>query len=83
MSDLAKRIGITYQALYASAEGNPALSTLERIADALGVEVVELFVSSKSRFEGNRRDLTALIDHGGKLYRFDSIDALKGFIHNL
>jgi transcriptional regulator with XRE-family HTH domain len=83
MADIAKRMGITYQALYASVEGNPSLSTLERIADALGVEVVELLRAKKVDFEANRSNFTALIDHGGSLHRFDSLGALKCFIHNL
>lgn len=56
-----------------SDNGNPTLSTLEKIAAALGVEVVDLF-------DANRGDFTALVDNGGTLYRFDSIDALKGFV---
>ncbi|MDR1257871.1 MAG: helix-turn-helix transcriptional regulator [Tannerellaceae bacterium] len=73
MQDLAKRMGITYQALYASASGNPTIGKLSEIATALGVEVVELFKTNGDNF-------TALIDQGGKLYRFDSIDALTSFI---
>jgi transcriptional regulator with XRE-family HTH domain len=83
MLDLAKRIGITYQALYSSVAGNPALSTLEKIASALDVEVAELFKENRAPSEGNRGDFTAFIDHGGKLYRFDSLGALKFFIHHL
>jgi hypothetical protein len=37
------------------------------------VPIVELFAL-------NRGDFTALIDHDGKLHRFDSIEALKAFI---
>lgn len=38
-----KRLGITYQALYASVSGNPTLERLQQIADALGVSLTELF----------------------------------------
>lgn len=45
LKDLAKKLGVTYQSLYANLKetGNPTLSKLKEIADALGVEVVELF----------------------------------------
>ena len=38
-----KRLGITYQALYASVSGNPTLERLGQIATALGVPVTDLF----------------------------------------
>lgn len=41
--DLAKKLGVTYQSLYANLNGNPTLSKLNDIASALGVEVGELF----------------------------------------
>lgn len=42
MQELAKRMGVTYQALYANASGNPTIDKLNQIADALGVSVCEL-----------------------------------------
>ena len=44
--DLAKKLGVTYQSLYANLSGNPTLSKLNEIAQALGVEVGELFAPS-------------------------------------
>ena len=41
--ELAERIGISDVALRKQVQGNPSLKTLETIADALGVSVVELF----------------------------------------
>lgn len=70
--DLAAQIGVTDIALRASLKGNPTVNTLEKVADALGVEVTELF-SEKGTF-------TALIDNGGTLHRFDSLESLKTFI---
>lgn len=43
MQDLAKRMGVTYQALYAAVSGNPTIGKLGEIANALGVEVIDLF----------------------------------------
>lgn len=75
MQQLADVLGINRVTLTASINGNPTLSTLENIAKALGVEVTELF-SEKGTF-------TALVDNGGTLHRFDSVEALEGFIVNL
>lgn len=72
ITELAQRMDIKQESLSRTINGNPTLSTLENIANALGVEVTELF-SEKGAF-------TALIDNGGTLHRFDSIEALKGFI---
>lgn len=43
MQDLANRMGVTYQALYAAVSGNPTIGKLGEIADALGVGVIDLF----------------------------------------
>lgn len=43
LQELAKRLSITYQSLYESIKGNPSLSRLNAIADALGVSVADLF----------------------------------------
>ena len=43
VTDLAARMGIAQESLSRAINGNPTLQTLERIAAALGVEVVDLF----------------------------------------
>lgn len=43
IKDLAQKVGITDVGLRQSLNGNPTIGTLEKIADALGVEVAELF----------------------------------------
>jgi transcriptional regulator with XRE-family HTH domain len=45
--DLAKQIGITDVGLRQSLQGNPTIGTLEKIAAALEVPVVELFDTPK------------------------------------
>lgn len=73
--ELAEKIGVAEMSLSRSINGNPTLSTLESIASALGVEVSELFVE--------KADFVALISINGTLHRFDSLDAMKGFILDL
>ena len=43
LQELAKRLNINYQSLHAAMTGNPTIETLKKIADVLGVQVVDLF----------------------------------------
>lgn len=43
MQELAARLGITYQSLYDSINGNPTLKRLQSIAEVLEVDITELF----------------------------------------
>lgn len=73
--ELASTLGITDIALRASLKGNPTISTLEKVANALNVEVVELFAK--------KEDFVALISISGNTYRIDSVEALKTFANSL
>lgn len=46
-TDLAERIGITRVGLSKAINGNTTITTLRKIATALGVEVSELFAAPK------------------------------------
>lgn len=43
--ELAERLGVTDVALRQSLKGNPTIGTLQKIAEALGVDFLELFVA--------------------------------------
>ena len=47
VTSLAAKLGITQVSLSRIINGNPTVDTLKKIADALGVQVVDLFVPSK------------------------------------
>lgn len=47
MQQLAKKMGITYQALYASVSGNPTIGKLKEIAEVLGVNITDLLDEDK------------------------------------
>lgn len=47
MQELSAKIGITYQALYACASGNPTIGKLQIIASALDVDIADLFEREK------------------------------------
>ena len=76
LQEVADRMGVNRVSLSASINGNPTLTTLEKVANALGVEVFDLFAPS-------RPDFSAFIDHGGKLYRVNSIRELENLIAKL
>ena len=46
-AQFAEKLGISLSALNQQMTGKPSLSTLEKIAEALGVEIWELFISPK------------------------------------
>jgi len=48
MAWLSDKTGIAYNALYSIPNGNPTVGTLQKIAEALGVPVVELFEASNA-----------------------------------
>ncbi|PWM11200.1 MAG: XRE family transcriptional regulator [Flavobacteriales bacterium] len=75
MQELADRLNISRVTLTRNINGNPTIDTLEKIAEGLNVDVIELF-AKKSGF-------TAFIDYRGTLYRCDSIDELEGLIKRL
>ena len=43
LNDLSQKLGVSRQALYLQINNNPRISTLQRIADSLGVPVGQLF----------------------------------------
>jgi transcriptional regulator with XRE-family HTH domain len=77
--DLADKLGITDISLNKTLRGDyPQLQTLEKISSALNVEIWELFTPSVSKEE-----LTALVDHRGRLYKANSIEELQGIIEEI
>lgn len=76
MQELAERLGVTRVTLTRNISGNPTVETLEKIAEALGVEVVELFKPETG-------DFIAFIDHRGNLYRCDTIAQTRALLDRL
>ncbi|MEH6304673.1 helix-turn-helix transcriptional regulator [Olivibacter sp. CPCC 100613] len=54
--EVASKLGVTPESLSRSINGNPSLDTLQKIADAIGVSVVDLF---------DRTEITASCPHCG------------------
>lgn len=72
MQDLAKRMGVTYQALYAAVSGNPTIGKLGEIANALGVNIVDLIEKNSLDSEVN-----GYVKVKGTLYEVHSFEDLK------
>lgn len=64
MQELAAQIGITYQALYACASGNPTIGKLKIIASALDVDVADLFEREKEE----DKNIISCPHCGGKIH---------------
>jgi len=69
MEELANKLGITRITLTRNINGNPTIETLEKIADVLGVSIIELF-EPESEFYG-------IIQYKGIVYRVDGLEAFK------
>lgn len=71
--DLAEKLGVTDVGLRKQVQGNPTIGTLEKIADALGVNFIELFVYSINYPYG-------VIRYKNKSYTIDSIESLRSIL---
>lgn len=71
MQDLAKRMGISYQALYASVSGNPTIAKVKEIANTLGVDYIELLEEKK--------EVSLLLEYQGETKRITENDLIKLF----
>lgn len=72
LKDVATKIGTSPQSLHGIIEaGNPTISTLENIANVIGVPINTLYS------EQSGAELTALIYSAGKHYRATTLDELE------
>lgn len=69
MKDLAKKLGVTYQALYSSCSGNPTIGKVKEIAEALNVHYFELL-------EG-KRDIEFYMKYQGDIKRITENDLIE------
>lgn len=75
MQQFAERLGVTRDTLTRNINGNPTLETLERIANALEVDIAELFVRNTPDSEVN-----GYVKVKGTLYEVRSLDDLRRLI---
>lgn len=71
-AQLAKAIGITAPSLNHALKGNPSLSTIQKIADTLGVSVASLFY--------DEWQIQGYVSIQGRIKQFHSEEELNGII---
>lgn len=71
LQTLANQMGITYQSLHATINGNPTLSRLQELADNLGVDVTELLSDG---------GFVAMVRDEGQTHYFNSKEALREYL---
>ena len=69
MKEFAEQIGVAPETLTRALNNNPQYSTLKQIADGLGVEVRDLFVTSSKEAE-----IDGYIEFEGKVFRIKTRD---------
>ena len=75
-TELAKRLGVNRQTLYAYLEGNITLENIIKIAKALEVETWQLFKPS-----GN--ELMGFVEFNGQIYRIQSKSDLENLLEQI
>ena len=76
-TELAEKIGLSRVGLSKAITGNPPIGTLEKIADALGVPVTELFEKS------NTGDIVGFVKVGDIVHEVKSAEDVKNLASNL
>lgn len=78
--EFASQLGMTRVAFNQMINRNPSLSSLKKIADALGVQMWELFAT---RDEVGSEELIAFIRYRGQIYTATSVKELSWVIDNI
>ena len=76
--ELAEKVGVTDIALRASLKGNPTVGTLEKVANALNVEVWELFTESPGESE-----ISCFIKAKGVIYEIKSRQDIENLLKSI
>ena len=76
-TELAEKIGLSRVGLSKAINGNPTIGTLEKIADALGVPVTELFEKS------NTGDIVGFVKVGDTVHEVKSAEDVKNLAGKL
>lgn len=76
MAEIAKILGISPVTLSQSLNGNPTLSRLTEVADALGVDVSELFVKNTAELQG-------CVFYQGKTHVIESIADIEALLSEI
>lgn len=82
INEVAVKMGINRVSLSQTISNNPTYSTLSKIADVLGCDVMDFF-KDEATHQPVGDDFIALVRAGGQTVTFESKDALKAFVSTL
>ena len=77
LAEVASKIGVAQASLSKMLGGNPTIGTLEKIADALGVLVTELFEKP------NASNVIGFVKVGDTVHEVKSAEDVKNFVGKL
>lgn len=78
IAELGRRINKSRSTMHATLEkGNPQYSTLIEIAEAIGVDVTELFE------QPSKDGLIGIVRYNGKPYEINSIDDIRNLLKEI
>ena len=78
IQQVADSIGLQRSSLANTIGGNPTVETLRKIAEAIGCNITEFFAD-----ESKKKNLIALVDYKGNLYRADNIGELEMIVEKI
>lgn len=81
LKDLAEKMGIQPESLSRALNGNPQLSTITNIANALDVPVGELFMTSAEML--NPYNIHAFIFCNGRFYQAEGFESLLNTVRTI
>lgn len=76
VSEVADKLGISKVALSQQINGNPTVDTLQKIATAIGVQIIDLF-------ERDSNKINAIIIHDGNHYEASTLTELEKIVSEL
>jgi len=77
LKDIAEKMGIARESLTRTINGNPTIDTLVKIADALEVDVIELFP------QPNQNHVTGYLEYHGEVIKINSNDDLLRLVDRI
>ena len=76
MQEFADKLGIARVNLTKTINGNPTVETLQKIADALNVDFIELFVPQ-------REGITGYIEYEGEVRKINSVSDIEKLLQEI
>lgn len=77
LKDVAEKMGIARESLTRTINGNPTVDTLAKIAEALEVDIIELFP------QPNQDHVTGYLEYQGEVIKINSNDDLLRLVDRI